>query len=318
MSHGRCVERSSAQHRPGVRLPSSVEQLEDLLAGERYVCERSLTVPVYLALKLGRPLLVEGEAGVGKTEIAKALAASLQTELIRLQCYEGIDVAQALYEWNYPRQLLEIRLLEAAHELDRDKATTQLFTEKFLIRRPLLQALEPAGDGVPVLLIDEVDRADDQFEGFLLELLSDFQVTIPELGSIRARKPPIVVITSNRTRELHDALKRRCLYHWIPYPSFDKELRIVLTRMPEAPRRLAEQVTAFVQLLRGADLHRVAGVSETLDWVAALVALGKEGLDPDVVEETLGILVKDHDDIESLRGERVAALVQSVREPAGR
>jgi len=299
-----------------VRFPSSIEQLEELLAGERYVCERSLAVPVYLALQLGRPLLVEGEAGVGKTEIAKALATSLQTELIRLQCYEGLDVSQALYEWNYPRQLLEIRLLEATHALDRERAAKELFSEKFLIRRPLLRALEPASEGVPVLLIDEIDRADDQFEGFLLELLADFRVTIPELGSIRALKPPIVVVTSNRTRELHDALKRRCLYHWIPYPTFDKELRIVLARMPQAPRRLAEQVTAFVQLLRRADLHKVAGISETLDWVAALVALGQDRLDRHVVEQTLGILVKDHDDIESLRGERIEALVQDALDPA--
>jgi MoxR-like ATPase len=292
-----------------VRIPSSIEELQERLASQHYVCERSLATAVYLALQLGRPLLVEGEAGVGKTEIAKALAASLETELIRLQCYEGIDVSQALYEWNYPRQLLEIRLLEATHALDREQAARELFGEKFLIRRPLLRALEPVGDGVPVLLIDEIDRADDPFEAFLLELLSDFQVTIPELGTVRARTPPVVIITSNRTRELHDALKRRCLYHWIPYPDFDKELRIVLARMPGAPQRLAEQVTAFVQRLRSSDLHRVAGISETLDWVAALVALGQERLDPQVVDQTLGILVKDHEDIESLRGERVAALV---------
>jgi MoxR-like ATPase len=313
-----------------VRAPSSIEQLERSLADQQYVSERSLSVAVYLAVQLGRPLLVEGEAGVGKTEVAKALAGALDTELIRLQCYEGIDVSQALYEWNYPRQLLEIRLLEAAHELDRERATAELFSEKFLIKRPLLRALEPAAsashvnagdasarqaESVPVLLIDEIDRADDQFEGFLLELLSEFQVTIPELGTIRARKPPIVVITSNRTRELHDALKRRCLYHWIPYPSFEKELQIVLMRMPQAPRRLAEQVTAFVQQLRGADLHRVAGISETLDWVAALVALGQERLDLPVVEQTLGILVKDNEDIESLRGDRLAAIVEASHDP---
>ena len=299
-----------------MRVPSSIEQVEELLAGEQYVCERSLAVPVYLALQLGRPLLVEGEAGVGKTAIAKALAAALQTSLIRLQCYEGIDVAQAVYEWDYPRQLLELRLLEATRELDRERAARDLFSEKFLIKRPLLRALEPSPTGVPVLLIDEIDRADDPFEGFLLELLSDFQVTIPELGTIRAATPPVVVITSNRTRELHDALKRRCLYHWIPYPDFDKELRIVLARMPHAPRRLAEQVTAFVQLLREAELHRVAGISETLDWVAALHALGRDRLDPDVVQQTLGILVKDHEDLEAMRGERTAALVQRAQEQA--
>ena len=301
-----------------MQVPASIDQLQELLAGQRYVSERSLTTAVFLALQLRRPLLVEGEAGVGKTEIAKALSAALDTELIRLQCYEGIDVAQALYEWDYPRQLLEIRLLEATHTLDREQAAKELFSEKFLIKRPLLKAIEPAGDGVPVLLIDELDRADDPFEGFLLELLSDFQVTIPELGTVRARTPPVVIITSNRTRELHDALKRRCLYHWIPYPDFDKELRIVLTRMPNAPRRLAEQVTAFVQLLREADLHRVAGISETLDWVAALVALNQERLDPQIVEQTLGILVKDHEDIESLRGERVAALVAEAELQATR
>jgi MoxR-like ATPase len=299
-----------------VRVPSSIEEVEELLAGEQYVCERSLAVPVYLALTLGRPLLVEGEAGVGKTSIAKALAAALQTELIRLQCYEGIDVAQALYEWDYPRQLLELRLLEATRELDRARAARDLFSEKFLIKRPLLRALEPSPAGAPVLLIDEIDRADDPFEGFLLELLSDFQVTIPELGTIRAARPPVVVITSNRTRELHDALKRRCLYHWIPYPDFDKELRIVLAHMPQAPRRLAEQVTTFVQLLRGAELHRVAGISETLDWIAALVALGRDRLDDDIVQQTLGILVKDHDDLEALGGERAAALVQRAQEQA--
>jgi MoxR-like ATPase len=299
-----------------VSLPSSIDHLQELLAGEQYVCERSLAVPIYLALRLGRPLLVEGEAGVGKTEIAKALSAALGTELIRLQCYEGIDVSQALYEWDYPRQLLEIRLLEATHSLDREAAARELFGEKFLIQRPLLRALR--GDAVPVLLIDEIDRADDPFEGFLLELLSDFQVTIPELGTIRAARPPIVVITSNRTRELHDALKRRCLYHWIPYPDFDKELRIVLTRLPDAPQRLAEQVTAFVQMLRRADLHRVAGISETLDWVAALVALGQDRLDPHVVEQTLGILVKDHDDLESLRGDRSRALVEQAETAAAR
>jgi MoxR-like ATPase len=284
-----------------------------MLSGERYVAERGLVMSVYLALKLGRPLFLEGEAGVGKTEIAKALAAALGTELIRLQCYEGLDVAHALYEWNYPRQLLEIRLLEAAHELDRTRATEQLFTEPFLIKRPLLRALQPAGDAVPVLLIDEIDRADEEFEGFLLELLSDFQVTIPELGTIKAARAPIVILTSNRTREVHDALKRRCLYSWIPYPDFEKEYRIVTARMPDAPRRLAEQVTAFVQELRGADLHKLAGVSETLDWIGALVALEQDQLDESVVERTLGILLKDHDDIESLRGARLATLVGDAR-----
>jgi MoxR-like ATPase len=299
-------------------LPQSIDQLERLLAGQLYVADRSLTISAYLALQLRRPLFLEGEAGVGKTEIAKALAAGLGTELIRLQCYEGIDVAQALYEWNYPRQLLEIRLLEASHELDRARAPKELFSEAFLIKRPLLQALEQTGERRPVLLIDEIDRADDEFEGFLLELLSDFQVTIPELGTIRAAVPPIVVLTSNRTREIHDALKRRCLYHWIGYPDFAKEYEIVTTRLPGVPARLARQVTAFVQELRTADLHKLAGVSETLDWVAALVALDQDRLDEDIVNHTLGILLKDHEDIESMRGARVAALVTRAREAADR
>jgi MoxR-like ATPase len=296
-----------------VDLPASVDELERLLAGQCYVADRSLVMSVYLALKLGRPLFLEGEAGVGKTEIAKALAAALGTELIRLQCYEGLDVTHALYEWNYPRQLLEIRLLEASHELDRARDTERLFTEPFLIKRPLLRALQHEPGRVPVLLIDELDRADEEFEGFLLELLSDYQVTIPEFGTIRAAEPPIVVLTSNRTREIHDALKRRCLYFWIPYPDFEKEYRIITSRMPDAPRRLAEQVTAFVQELRGADLHKLAGVSETLDWIAALVTLEQDQLDESTVEDTLGILLKDHDDIESLRGERLATLVNDAK-----
>ena len=323
----RGVQRSVQPPRPPLQSPpqsplqsplespfESIDQLERLLAKQLYIADRSLAISAYLALQLGRPLFLEGEAGVGKTEIAKALAAALDTELIRLQCYEGIDVAQALYEWNYPRQLLEIRLLEAGRALDHARAAKALFSEAFLIKRPLLRALEQAGGRVPVLLIDEIDRADDEFEGFLLELLSDFQVTIPELGTIRAGKPPIVVLTSNRTREIHDALKRRCLYHWIAYPDFAKEYQIVITRLPDAPHRLARQVTTFVQELRHAELHKVAGVSETLDWVAALVALDQERLDEQIVDQTLGILLKDHDDIESMRGARVAALLGRVRE----
>jgi MoxR-like ATPase len=296
-----------------VKFPASVDELEALLAGQLYVADRSLVMSVYLALKLGRPLFLEGEAGVGKTEIAKALAGALDTQLIRLQCYEGLDVSHALYEWNYPRQLLEIRLLEASHELDRVHATERLFTEPFLIKRPLLRALQHDPGGIPVLLIDELDRADEEFEGFLLEFLSDYQVSVPELGTIRSSEPPIVVLTSNRTREIHDALKRRCLYFWIEYPDFEKELRIITSRMPEAPRQLAGQVTAFVQELRGADLHKLAGVSETLDWIAALVALEKDQLDEQTVERTLGILLKDHDDIESLRGERLVTLVRDAK-----
>jgi len=293
-----------------VNLPGTVDELESLLAAQQYVADRALAMSVYLAMRLRRPLFLEGEAGVGKTEVAKALASALGTELIRLQCYEGLDVSHALYEWNYPRQLLEIRLLEASHQIDRATAAHELFTEAFLIKRPLLRALEQAQRQTPVLLIDEIDRADEEFEGFLLELLSDYQVTIPELGTMRAAQPPIVVLTSNRTREVHDALKRRCLYFWIPYPDFDKELRIITTRVPGAPRRLAQQVTAFVQELRQTDLHKLAGVSETLDWVAALVALNQTDLDAATVEQTLGVLLKDHDDIEALRGEALAALLQ--------
>jgi MoxR-like ATPase len=296
-----------------VRQLESVDQLERVLSDQRYVADRALALSIYLALKLQRPLFLEGEAGVGKTEVAKALSTGLGTELIRLQCYEGLDVAHALYEWNYARQLLEIRLLEASHELERTRVTEQLFSERFLIRRPLLRALSHGPGAVPVLLIDEIDRADEEFEGFLLELLSDYQVTIPELGTIKAAEPPIVILTSNRTREVRDALKRRCLYYWIEYPSFEKEDRIIETRMPDAPRQLAEQVTAFVQELRGADLHKMAGISETLDWVAALVALDQRQLDEAVVEETLGVLLKDHEDIESIRGARLRSLMEDAK-----
>ena len=272
---------------------------------------------VYLALRLQRPLFLEGEAGVGKTEIAKVLAAALQTSLIRLQCYEGLDVSHAVYEWNYPRQILEIRLLEARlrQGLDGDDdagvaiAARDLFTEAFLIKRPLLRAIEQTRDRPPVLLIDEIDRADEEFEGYLLELLSDFQVTIPELGTLRAETPPVVVITSNRTREVHDALKRRCVYAWIDYPDFDKEHRIVTAKVPGAGARLTEQVTAFVQELRTADLYKPAGVSETLDWAAALVALDRDALDPQVVEETLGLLLKNQEDIQAVRGERAHVML---------
>jgi MoxR-like ATPase len=303
--------------------PESADELAQLLAGQQYIADRALALSIFLSLRLRRPLFLEGEAGVGKTEVAKALAAGLRTELIRLQCYEGLDVAHALYDWNYPRQLLEIRLLEASHELEsgdedtrgarRVRATERLFTEQFLIERPLLRALRNKAGPPPVLLIDEIDRADEEFEGFLLEILSDYQVTIPELGTIGAAEPPVVVLTSNRTREVHDALKRRCLYFWIPYPDFEKEYKIIVARMPDAPQHLTEQVTAFVQALRGADLQKMAGISETLDWVAALVALDQRQLDLPVVEDTLGILLKDHEDIESMRGERLQTLVAEAR-----
>ena len=297
----------------------SVDDLVELLARQGYIADRALALSIFLALKLRRPIFLEGEAGVGKTEVARALAAGLDAELIRLQCYEGLDVAHALYDWNYPRQLLEIRLLEASHELEspeeagrsakRVRAAERLFTEQFLIERPLLRALRHDGHTAPVLLIDEIDRADEEFEGFLLEILSDYQVTIPELGTIAATQPPVVVLTSNRTREVHEALKRRCFYFWIGYPDFEKERRIITARMPDAPRRLTEQVTAFVQALRESDLHRMAGISETLDWVAALVALNTQLLEERVVGDTLGILLKDHDDIEAIRGDRLRTLV---------
>ena len=295
--------------RAPLSIPASVDALQEALAGEQYIAERGLAVPIYLAMKLRRPLFLEGEAGVGKTEVAKVLASALKTSLIRLQCYEGLDVSQAVYEWNYPRQLLEIRMIEAAADLDRTAATRELFTETFLIKRPLLRAIEDTRERAPVLLIDEIDRADEEFEGYLLEFLSDFQVTIPELGTIRAVEPPLVIITSNRTREVHDALKRRCVYSWIPYPSFEKEFRIVSSKVPGASERLARQVTAFVQELRTADLYKAAGISETLDWAAALVALDRDVLDTDVIHETLGILLKNQEDIESVRGDRVSTIL---------
>src|SRR5262245_42208029 len=274
---------------PGI--PTSIEELQSLLERHLYVADRGLATSIYLALKLRRPLLLEGEAGVGKTEVAKVLAAAFGRELIRLQCYEGLDISHAVYEWNYARQLLEIRLREAAGAIDRQQVAAELFGESFLIKRPLLQAISNGQAAPAVLLIDELDRADHEFEGYLLELLADFQITIPEIGTIRATAPPTVVITSNRTRELHDALKRRCLYCWIDYPDFDKELRIVTAKVPHAPARLAAQVTAFVQELRAAELYKAAGISETLDWVAALVALDRHELDAETIELTLGILL---------------------------
>ena len=291
---------------------SSIDELQTLLEGQHYIADRGLATSIYLALKLQRPLLLEGEAGVGKTEVAKVLASGLQTELIRLQCYEGLDINHAVYEWNYARQLLEIRLMEATGGIDRESAAKELFIKDFLIQRPLLAALSNGPERPSVLLIDELDRADEEFEGFLLELLSDFQVTIPELGTIRAEKPPIVIITSNRTRELHDALKRRCLYFWIDYPDFEKELRIVTAKVPNAPARLAAQVTSFVQELRKVELYKVAGISETLDWISALVALDRAELDGATIEQTLGILLKNHEDIESMRSGRIESLLNRV------
>jgi MoxR-like ATPase len=290
-------------------IPASVDELQQAMAGRQYIAGRGLAVSIYLALRLQRPLFLEGEPGVGKTEVAKVLASALDTELIRLQCYEGLDISHAVYEWNYPRQILEIRLLESAHALDPRAAERELFTDTFLIKRPLLRAIEQTRERPPVLLIDEIDRADEEFEGYLLELLSDFQITIPELGTIRAAEPPVVVITSNRTREVHDALKRRCVYSWIDYPSAETERRIVAAKLPDVPARLAEQVTAFVQELRTAELYKTAGVSETLDWAAALVALDRDELDAETIDETLGILLKNQEDIQAVRGERIQAML---------
>ena len=290
--------------------PTSIDQVQNLLRDQQYVTDRGLAVAIYLALTLQRPLFLEGEAGVGKTEIARSLAKGLDTELIRLQCYEGLDVNHAVYEWNHTRQMLEIRLLEAAGNVDRASATDDLFSERFLVKRPLLQAIDESRDKSPVLLIDELDRADEEFEGFLLEMLADFQITIPELGTYRAVHPPIVIITSNRTREIHDALKRRCLYYWIDYPDYQKELQIVSAKLPDAPRRLAQQVTGFIQELRETELYKIPGVSETIDWTSALLALNQAELDAEVIDDTLGIMLKYQDDIEVVRGEPVRNILE--------
>lgn len=292
--------------------PTSIDDLATRMHDAGYVANRGLAVTVFLALRLRRPLLLEGESGVGKTEVARTLAALLGSPLIRLQCYEGLDVHHAVYEWNYPRQMLEIRLREASGTLGPEATSRDLFRHELLIKRPLLQALEGSSDRPPVLLIDEIDRADEEFEGYLLEFLADFQVTIPELGTIRAVTPPVVILTSNRTREVHDALKRRCVYAWIDYPDFDKELAIVRRRIPNASERLARQVTGLVQALRGLDLEKTTGVSETLDWTAALLALGRDEIDEQVVHDTIGFLLKHHDDIEQVRATQVAALVAAA------
>jgi MoxR-like ATPase len=285
---------------------SSIDEVADGLARERYVADRALAVTLYLALRLGKPLFVEGEAGVGKTEIAKALASALGRRLIRLQCYEGLDVATAVYDWDYPRQILEIRLAES--EGHADAARGRIYSERFLIKRPLLDAITSDGPP-PVLLIDEIDRADEEFEAYLLELLSDFQVTVPELGTFRATVPPPIVITSNRTREVHDALKRRCLYHWIDYPTADRELAILARRLPDVPERLARAVVAVVQALRGDDLFKRPGVSETLDWAMALMTLGTREVDESTLSETLGVLLKYEEDVTRVRAEKLPQLV---------
>ncbi len=293
-------------------LPKSIDETLALLAGASYVAERSLATALFLALKMERPLFLEGEAGVGKTEVAKVVARMLGRPLVRLQCYEGLDTASAVYEWNYPRQMLEIRLAESAGQKTRPELEANIFSEKFLIERPLLQALR-GGDASPVLLIDELDRTDEPFEAYLLEVLSDWQVSIPELGTIRAAHPPIVVITSNRTREIHDAVKRRCLYHWVNYPDAQRELEIVRRKAPEAPDALSRQVVAFVQKLRAADLFKLPGVAETIDWAKALTALDARTLDPDTVNDTLGVLLKYQDDIAKIRGSEAGRLAAEAR-----
>ncbi|MBL8708074.1 MAG: MoxR family ATPase [Rhodospirillaceae bacterium] len=294
-------------------LPASIEATLDLLAAGRYVADRSLATAIFLALKLRRPLFLEGEAGVGKTEIAKVLSQTLGRDLLRLQCYEGLDASAALYEWNYARQMLEIRLAEAAHEGDKNKLAADIFSERFLIKRPLLQALEPNPRGAPVLLIDELDRTDEPFEAFLLEILSDFQATIPEIGVVKAAEPPIVVITSNRTREIHDAIKRRCYYYWVDYPNAQRELEILRTKVPIASRDLAEEVVAFVQKLRKRDLFKLPGVAETIDWADALIQLDQTSLNPEMVDNSLGALLKYQDDIAKIRGTEAAQILEEIR-----
>jgi MoxR-like ATPase len=298
---------------PVKNLPNSIDATLSLIAGADYIADRSLATVLYLALKMQRPIFLEGEAGVGKTEIAKVLASTLGRNLIRLQCYEGLDVAAAVYEWNYGAQMIAIRLAEAEGEGDRSRIEHDVFSDRFLIKRPLLQALEPDTDGPPVLLIDEIDRTDEAFEAFLLEVLSDYQVTVPELGTIKAAQPPVVVITSNRTREVHDALKRRCLYHWVGYPDAERELKILRAKVPGIGKKLSEQVVAFVQALRKEDLFKSPGVAETLDWAGALTELDAVALDPATVSDTLGVLLKYQDDIARLDQSKVKDLLDGVK-----
>ncbi len=292
---------------------ASIDAVQKLLAGQGYICGRALATVVFLALKLGRPLFLEGEAGVGKTEIAKAISAALGRRLIRLQCYEGLDAASAVYEWNFAAQMVAIRTAEATGTADRDVLQSELFSEDYLVRRPLLEAMSPQPGGAPVLLIDELDRTDEPFEAFLLEALSDFQVTIPELGTIKAPEPPIVILTSNRTREVHDALKRRCLYHWVDYPDFEREMQILHARAPEASEALSREVVAFVQRLRTEDLFKKPGVAETIDWAKCLLALDVVSLSPEVIADTLGAILKYQDDIQQLAGGEAKRILEDAK-----
>jgi MoxR-like ATPase len=294
-------------------LPPSIDAVETMLRDANYVADRSLATILFLSLKMGRPLFLEGEAGVGKTEIAKVLAGQLDRPLIRLQCYEGLDVSSAVYEWNYARQMIEIRLAEASHEANKEDLVSEIFSEKFLIKRPLLNALESTAGKAPVLLIDELDRTDEPFEAYLLEILSDFQVTIPEMGTIKADETPIVIITSNRTREIHDALKRRCLYHWVDYPNAEREKEIIALKVPGADIRLSEQIVAFIQALRkDPNLFKLPGIAESLDWTSALTELNVMSLDPDVINDTLGVLLKYQDDIAKIQGSEAAEIIQQI------
>jgi MoxR-like ATPase len=297
-------------------LPSSIDDTLALLTRGNYVADRALATVIFLSLKMGRPLFLEGEAGVGKTEIAKVLSQTLGRKLIRLQCYEGLDVSSAVYEWDYARQMMAIRLAEASGEQDRARIEHDVFSERYLVKRPLLQALETSTDGPPVLLVDELDRTDEAFEAFLLEILSDYQVTIPELGTIRADHPPIVIITSNRTREVHDALKRRCLYHWVDYPDAARELEILRQKVPDAPEKLSREIVAFVQALRKVDLFKQPGVAETLDWASALTELDAVSLDPASIADTLGVLLKYQDDIQKLQGSELQKTLDAAKAAA--
>ncbi len=299
-----------------ITLPNSIDATQAMLACHGYVADRALATVLFLSLRMGRPLLLEGEAGTGKTEIAKTLSAGLGRKLIRLQCYEGLDVSSAVYEWDYARQMMAIRLAEAQGDVDRDDLEGDLFSPRYLIRRPLLQALEPQEGGPPILLIDELDRTDEAFEAFLLEMLAESQVTIPELGAVRAPAPPIVIITSNRTREIHDALKRRCLYHWVDYPDSARELAILKSRLPNAPARLSREVVAFVQAIRKEELFKAPGVAETLDWATALVELDAVALDASQISDTLGALLKYQDDIQKMQGSRAKALLDEAKNEA--